>query len=170
MQGTLRVLVAVLAAILALALVIFGVQNTQPVNISFLGFTSNGLPLSLVITGAAISGAAVIGLLDLFSAAQRTIRRRRESKERTQLEAQVGELSNERDNSTSRIEALTIERDQLEGQLNEVSAQRDELAARTEELMRRIEHTERAAPIFDAERQIETTGDPSDNNPATHER
>lgn len=95
MQAVLRALIGFLAAVLALALVIFGVQNTQLVEIRFLGFTTGRLSLSLVVIAAAIVGGAIIWLIGLWGAAQRGIRQMREKARTKELEAKVAKLEQE---------------------------------------------------------------------------
>jgi uncharacterized integral membrane protein len=91
-QSVIRTLFGIIAAVLALGLVVFGVQNTQLVEIRFLGFSTGRLSLSLVVIVAAIVGAAIIWLVGLWSAAQRSIRQLREGRQRTAVEARNKEL------------------------------------------------------------------------------
>lgn len=92
MQTISRAFIGIVAAALSVGLVIFGVQNTQPVQIQFLGFTTERLSLSLVVIGAVILGAALMWLIGLWGAAQRSLRLRREVRERTMLAARNKEL------------------------------------------------------------------------------
>ncbi len=87
-----RTLIGIVAALLAVALVIFGVQNPQTVKIQFLTFSTESISLSLLVIGAVIMGAALMWLFGLWGAAQRSIRLMRDSKERSQLEARNKEL------------------------------------------------------------------------------
>lgn len=104
MQVVIRALVGFLAAVLALGLVIFGVQNTQLVEIRFLGFTTGRLSLSLVVITAAIVGGAIIWLIGLWGAAQRGIRQMREKARTKELEAKLARL--EQENATLRAPAV----------------------------------------------------------------
>jgi uncharacterized integral membrane protein len=92
MQPISRTVIGVVAAALAIALVIFGVQNTQPVQIQFLNFTTERISVSLLVIGAVILGAAMMWLLGLFGAAQRSLRQRRDAKERSVLASRNKEL------------------------------------------------------------------------------
>lgn len=92
MQTVSRAVIGILAAAVAIGLVIFGVQNTQPVQIQFLGFTTQRISVSLLVIGAFILGAAMLWLLGLWGAAQRTLRLRREAKERATLASRNKEL------------------------------------------------------------------------------
>ena len=105
-----RYLIFIPLLILALLLVLFGVQNTQVVTVRFLSFSVESLSVSLLIMIAAISGALLVGLLNLWSGVQRTIRSRREGKERSSLEARNRELQTrvaelERENATLKASA-----------------------------------------------------------------
>ncbi len=53
-----RYVLPIIMLILALVLVIFGAQNTQAVNVRFLGAETGMISLALVIVVAAIFGAA----------------------------------------------------------------------------------------------------------------
>jgi uncharacterized integral membrane protein len=92
MQTISRTVIGVVAAVLAIGLVIFGVQNTQPVQIQFLNFTTERISVSLLVIGAVILGAAMMWLLGLFGAAQRSLRHRRDAKERSVLATRNKEL------------------------------------------------------------------------------
>ncbi len=97
-----RVVVLVLMFALALVFVIFGVQNTAPVNVNFIGLQSGYLSLSLVVTIAAIVGAALMGLLWLLDNIRRGFARYQKGREdsaivkrNTELEKQVTALQQE---------------------------------------------------------------------------
>ncbi|HMQ33437.1 MAG TPA: LapA family protein [Chloroflexaceae bacterium] len=92
MQTITRALIGILAAALAIGLVIFGVQNTGTVQIQFLGFATQAISVSLLVIGAFILGAAMMWLLGLYGAAQRSLRHRRDAKERATLAARNKEL------------------------------------------------------------------------------
>ncbi|NTU80275.1 MAG: LapA family protein [Chloroflexales bacterium] len=102
MQTISRAMIGVVLAALSVCLVIFGVQNTQTVQIQFLSFTTERISVSLLVIGAVILGAALMWLVGLFGAAQRSLRLRRDAKERAgltarnkELEAKVGSLERE---------------------------------------------------------------------------
>jgi uncharacterized integral membrane protein len=92
MQSFNRALIGIVAAAMSILLVIFGVQNTQPVQLQFLTFETQQISLSLVIIIAVVCGAALMWLFGLYGAAQRSMRLRREVKERLQLSARNAEL------------------------------------------------------------------------------
>lgn len=95
-----RTLILIMGLTVAVLLVIFGVQNTQPVYISFLGLTSRGISLSLVIVIAAVVGAMLATLVNLWDRLQRGWGQRHaadpaEAARVTQLEARLDELERE---------------------------------------------------------------------------
>lgn len=92
MQTISRAVIGVVLAALAVCLVIFGVQNTQAVQIQFLGFTTERISVSLLVIGAVIVGAALMWLVGLWGAAQRSLRLRRDAKERATLVTRNREL------------------------------------------------------------------------------
>lgn len=94
MQSISRTIYGVILAVLAIGLVIFGVQNTQAVRIQFLTFTSEQLSLSLVVIGAVILGAALMWLSSLLGAAQRGLQLRKVTKERMTLATRNVQLEN----------------------------------------------------------------------------
>lgn len=87
-----RYLVLIPLLIIALLLVLFGVQNTQQVTVRFLALSVENLSVSLVIVVAAICGALLVGLLNIWGGVQRSLRQRREQKERAELATRNGEL------------------------------------------------------------------------------
>jgi uncharacterized integral membrane protein len=87
-----RYLIFIPLLILALLLVLFGVQNTQVVTVRFLNYSVENLSVSLVIVIAAICGALLVALLNVWSGIQRTLRGRRTARERSDLEARHREL------------------------------------------------------------------------------
>jgi uncharacterized integral membrane protein len=92
MQSVMRVVIGIVAAALAIGLVIFGVQNTQAVQIQFLNFSTERISVSLLVIGAVILGAALMWLIGLYGAAQRSIRQMRDARERSSLAARNREL------------------------------------------------------------------------------
>ncbi len=55
-----RVFMFILMTVLSVMLVLFGVQNPQPVEVRFLTFTSGPISLSLVMIPAVIAGATLV--------------------------------------------------------------------------------------------------------------
>jgi uncharacterized integral membrane protein len=86
------VLVLILMIALSIIMVIFGVQNPQPVNVRFFSVESGNISLSLVIVVSALIGAALIGLLSLWDGARRGLRSMRTNKQLTHLEQRNSEL------------------------------------------------------------------------------
>ena len=82
-----RYLVLIPLLIVAVLLVLFGVQNTQVVTIRFLSYSLENLSVSLVIVISALCGALLVALLNLWSGVQRSLRQRRDNKERADLAA-----------------------------------------------------------------------------------
>ena len=78
--------------VVALLLVTFGVQNTQLVTVRFLTFEARDLSASIVIILSAIGGALLAGMIGVWNSIQHSLRDRRASKQRAQLEARVAEL------------------------------------------------------------------------------
>ncbi|NCC37307.1 MAG: LapA family protein [Chloroflexia bacterium] len=87
MQALSRIVLGIITAVLSVGLVIFGVQNTEPVQIKFLNFSSNNISVSLVMIGSVIMGAVLIWLMGLWREARLSLRHRREAKERALLES-----------------------------------------------------------------------------------
>jgi uncharacterized integral membrane protein len=87
-----RYLIFIPLLLLALLLVLFGVQNTQVVSVRFLNYSVENLSVSLVIVIAAICGALLVALLNIWSGIQRTLRGRRAARERSDLETRNREL------------------------------------------------------------------------------
>lgn len=87
-----RYLVLIPLFILAVLLVLFGVQNTQQVSLRFLSYSLENLSVSLVIIIAAMFGALMVALLSLWSGVQRSFRQRRENRERFELSSRNAAL------------------------------------------------------------------------------
>ena len=95
-----RTAILIVGLAVAVLLVIFGVQNTQPVYISFLGLTSGGISLSLVIVISAVVGALLATMVSLWDRMQRGWVRRHDQEpaaatRAAQLEARLSELERE---------------------------------------------------------------------------
>ncbi|XGV96343.1 MAG: lipopolysaccharide assembly LapA domain-containing protein [Leptolyngbya sp. BL-A-14] len=86
------IFVLILMIVLSIIMVLFGVQNPQPVNVRFFTLESGNISLSLVIVVSALIGAALIGLLSLWDSARRGIRRLRTNKQFAGLEERNREL------------------------------------------------------------------------------
>ncbi|MFL5803312.1 MAG: lipopolysaccharide assembly LapA domain-containing protein [Roseiflexaceae bacterium] len=87
-----RIFIPIVMLILALLLVIFGAQNTQAVNVKFLGVETGMASLALVIVISAVFGAVLTGLLGLWIRIRYGIRSWRANKQRASLEAHNREL------------------------------------------------------------------------------
>jgi|GEM_PF-1350968 uncharacterized integral membrane protein len=61
-----RFVLPIIMLFLALVLVIFGVQNTQTVNVRFLNFETGRISVALVMVVSALFGAALTGLFSLW--------------------------------------------------------------------------------------------------------
>lgn len=86
------VIVLILMIVLSIIMVLFGVQNPQPVNVRFFSIESGNISLSLVIVVSALLGAALIGLLSLWDSARRGLRSMRTNKRLASLEQRNTEL------------------------------------------------------------------------------
>ncbi len=83
---------AVFALIIAIILVIIGVQNNAQVHVNFLGWSTGLVPLGVVIVVACVVGFVVAFLLGLQSGVRRRLERRRHTRRIRELEAQVSLL------------------------------------------------------------------------------
>ncbi|XHX76318.1 MAG: lipopolysaccharide assembly LapA domain-containing protein [Stenomitos frigidus ULC029] len=86
------VLVLILMIVVSIIMVLFGVQNPQPVNVRFFSLESGSISLSLVIVVSALLGASLIGLLSLWDSARRGLRSMRTNKHLLGLEQRNSEL------------------------------------------------------------------------------
>jgi uncharacterized integral membrane protein len=103
-----RIVVAVLILVVAIALTVFSVENTQRVQLSFLGVRSETFPLSLVIVLSAIGGFLLMGLFWLQDVIRRGLRFRSEAKARSNAEKKVLDLE-------IQVAKLTEENNTLKG-------------------------------------------------------
>jgi uncharacterized integral membrane protein len=87
-----RYIVIIVALALSVLLVIFSVQNTQPVEVQFFTQRTGQVPLSIVVVLTAIAGASLTGLLALSASIQRAFQKRKANRERQLLEARATEL------------------------------------------------------------------------------
>lgn len=108
------VIVLILMIVLSIVMVIFGVQNPQPVNVRFFAIESVNISLSLIIVVSALIGAALIGLLSLWDSARRGIRTMRTNKQLTGLEQRNSELERLKASLEQENAALKERNDQLE--------------------------------------------------------
>ena len=90
-----RVFMFILMTVLSVMLVLFGVQNPQPVEVRFLTFTSGPISLSLVMILAVIAGATLVGLFTGYSGIRHSLRERRLSKLQAGLEQRIAQLEKE---------------------------------------------------------------------------
>jgi uncharacterized integral membrane protein len=90
-----RWLILLPTLVVALLLVTFGVQNTQLVTVRFLSFEARDLSASIVIILSAIGGALLAGLFGAWNSIQHSLRGRRSSKQRAQMEQRIAELERE---------------------------------------------------------------------------
>lgn len=84
-----RYLIIILILLISIAMVLFGAQNTQSVEVQFLSYRSGMVSLSLVVIIAAIGGALLIGLVNMWGSIQRSFRERASRKK---LEQRIREL------------------------------------------------------------------------------
>ncbi len=87
-----RYLVIIGALALSVLLVIFSVQNTQPVEVQFFTQRTGQVPLSIVVVLTALVGAALTGLLAMSASIQRALQNRKANRERHMLEQRSAEL------------------------------------------------------------------------------
>ena len=115
---TMRYVISAALLIVAILLVLFGVQNPQPVTVRFLWLSAQDLSLSLVIVIAAIFGAVIVGLLSLWGSIRRGVRGLRERRERTALETRARDLEQkvsvlEQENASLKGGASVVEKPAL---------------------------------------------------------
>src|SRR5262245_41530699 len=113
-----RYVISAALLIVAILLVLFGVQNPQPVTVRFLWLSAQDLSLSLVIVIAAIFGAVLVGLLSLWGSIRRGVRGLRERRERTALETRARDLEQkvavlEKENTSLKGGASAVEKPAL---------------------------------------------------------
>jgi len=113
-----RYVISAALLIVAILLVLFGVQNPQPVTVRFLWLSAQDLSLSLVIVIAAIFGAVIVGLLSLWGSIRRGVRGLRERRERTALETRARDLEQkvsvlEQENASLKGGASAVEKPAL---------------------------------------------------------
>ncbi len=104
-----RIVFGIMITILALLLVLFAVQNPQPVKITFLNLTYPDIPLSFSLVAAAVGGAALVGILGIWGSVRRGLRDRRLNKLRTTLEQHNQDLER-------KVAALQAELENLKAQ------------------------------------------------------
>ncbi len=90
-----RVFMFIVMTVLSVMLVLFGVQNPQPVEVRFLMFTSGPISLSLVIILAAVAGATLVALFTGYSGIRHSLRERRLNKLQAELEQRIAKLEKE---------------------------------------------------------------------------
>jgi uncharacterized integral membrane protein len=88
-----RALLVVLLLIVAVFLVIFGAQNTAPVNVRFLNFNTGFVSLSLLIIVSAVVGAVLTALIGLLSGIRRSLSARATNKRLHELEKENADLN-----------------------------------------------------------------------------
>ncbi|MCC6626909.1 MAG: DUF1049 domain-containing protein [Chloroflexi bacterium] len=108
-----RGLVLVLMAAIALAMVLFGAQNTEAVSVRFLWLDSGRMSLSLVMVLAAVAGAALVALLWLWDQVRFGLRQHRMGRQVNSLAGRAGDLekrlaSAEAENATLREQVALL--------------------------------------------------------------
>jgi len=66
MRGVKRVLSVLLLLVIALIVLVFVLENQQSIVLSFLGWTTSGMPSSVFITGSLILGMLIGPLLNIL--------------------------------------------------------------------------------------------------------
>jgi len=79
----------VVAFILGVLLTIFGVQNTEGVQVNFLSFSTGSAPLVLVILASALLGAALAFLIGLRGRIRTSLELRRRDRRVRELESEL---------------------------------------------------------------------------------
>lgn len=76
MRNFKRVALVLFALLMALAIVLFMLENNQPVTLLFLGWSAPQLPVSVFVLLALIAGMTIGPLLTWFTGASRRLNRR----------------------------------------------------------------------------------------------
>ena len=76
------------ALLVGVLLTVFVFQNTAPVRVRFLGYTTDAFPLALVILGSALLGLILGYALSLRGRVRRRVQGRRQDRRIRELEAQ----------------------------------------------------------------------------------
>jgi uncharacterized integral membrane protein len=87
-----RNVILILMLALACVMVLFAVQNTQPVTVRFLTFESGQTPLALVMVLSAAAGAALVALFLIWDQVRHGFRRWRMGRQMSGLERRLVEL------------------------------------------------------------------------------
>jgi uncharacterized integral membrane protein len=87
-----RNVILILMLALACVMVLFAVQNTQPVTVRFLTFESGQTPLALVMVLSAAAGAALVTLFLIWDQVRHGFRRWRMGRQMSGLERRLVEL------------------------------------------------------------------------------
>jgi uncharacterized membrane protein YcjF (UPF0283 family) len=103
-------------------LVIFGIQNTQLVNVHFLMIDTGYVSLSLVIVISAVIGAVLASLLTVWGSIRRGFWRRRADQQQADREARSGDLD-------THVAALERENAELRAAPHTTAARRELHAA-----------------------------------------
>lgn len=110
----------ILAIVFAILISIFALQNAQPVDIKFLTLEGEA-SLALVILISVAIGAAILGLLNLYSRLKSGKSMKKLAKEKEEFKRECEQLKNE-------VESLQTQRAALEGQLIEKTQPVPEIA------------------------------------------
>lgn len=87
-----RTVLILVVLVVAVLLVIFGAQNTQPVNINFLGLNTGYVSLSLVIIVSAVVGIVLAALVSFWNSIRRNLSQRRVDREHADIKKRNAEL------------------------------------------------------------------------------
>jgi uncharacterized integral membrane protein len=82
----------ILAFVLGVLLTVFALQNTEPVSLNFLNYSSGAVPLALTIFLSALVGALLASLLWVRERVQHALDVRRRDRRLRELEAEVHQL------------------------------------------------------------------------------
>lgn len=113
----------ILAIVFAILISIFALQNAQPVDIKFLTLEGEA-SLALVILISVAVGAAILGMLNLYS-------RLKTGKSMKKLDKEKEELKKERTQLNEKINSLQEQYDALEEQLSGQKETESALAVET---------------------------------------
>lgn len=99
-----RYLIIVLILLVSVVMVVFGVQNTQKVELTFLNYGAKDVSLALVVVLAALGGVILSGLITVWTSIQSGFRERafRRKLERENRELAQRLSTSERENQTLR--------------------------------------------------------------------
>lgn len=104
-----RAFVALICLLLAAAVLLFTLENKQPVELSFLSLESPEVPLAFTILAGFVIGAFFAGLSFWFPLGHYKRKIRRLSKKQAKLEQELKEAQQEQQSPSASTEVATVD-------------------------------------------------------------